>query len=296
VTTGDQAAEVRARLALAGEAASRLRKAHASPPVRAGQVFNGGAMPASLPGRFLVHPVTLSGAEVEGGAVTVTASSPRSVVTVFGPGTPPAVGDVLIANRARGWVAEDGGGGGGSGVTNPCHCTWPRVLSYRGSVAQSAAGFYFINQATNAPEPVYTIAYGARPAEIPKELQLLYFNYPGGVNDPYYVTMPDVSWFSTPIPGLSFGSPCNIYFYLWFAQCQAHVMVIDAPYNGAVVPDGTKGAGNLVQLYQQTSCTPFQMKANFIAPVSISGTHGADDINPDTGGGGGMYTNARVGL
>lgn len=181
-----------------------------------------------------------------------------------------------------------------SPVVNGCNCTWPRVISYRGSVSQAAASFYFNNVPNSGfPEPIYTLTYGPLPADIPQNLQLLWFNYPSGVADPYYITMPANAWFSPPIPTLVAGSPTNVYFYMWVKNCTSNVMVIDAPYGVDVVPAGTRGAGNNVFAYLLSSCNPF--KSAGVLPT-VFGTHGSDDVIPDITGAAGFYSNPRIGL
>lgn len=167
-------------------------------------------------------------------------------------------------------------------------CTYPKVLTYKGSVTQAQSSFYFTNTyGASGPEPLYTLTYGPRPADIPKQLELLYFSAPGGVVAPWYVTMPDNAWFSPAVPAMVFGAATNVYFYLWFQGCNANVMVIDAPYGGSGTHgiDDTKGAGNNVISYGLTKCQPFQMKHNLLTSTpDISGTHGSDDITASPAG------------
>lgn len=181
---------------------------------------------------------------------------------------------------------------------NICDCTWPRVLSYLGNVGQAAATFYFPNTPDGGiPEPVYTLTWGSLPSDIPKELQLLFYNNTGNNPDPWYITMPDEAWFSPPIACHVFGLPTSVYFYMWMESCSAHVLVIDAPYGTNSPPsiDNTKGAGNNVVTYFQTQCDPiFQMKNNLGQPPKIYGSHGGDDIVPIVGGAAGPI-NGRQG-
>jgi hypothetical protein len=248
-------------------------------------------------GKFmLVNPVSVFGTEGEGNTGVTTANTGVTVpVYLVGPGVP-KTGDMLVCRFVDyRWVAERKKVATPPPV-NPCNCTWPRVLTYNGQVGQAQAAFYFVNASYTQPEPSYTLTYGPRPADIPQNLQLYYYNYPGGVRDPYYVTMPDKAWFSAPIAGTLFGNPTSIYFYMWVQQCQSYVMVIDSPYGAASMPDGSKGAGNNIITYVRTSCNPFQMKLNVFAPLALTGTHGSDDIVPDTTGGAGYYFNPRIGL
>jgi hypothetical protein len=248
---------------------------------------------------MMVNPVSVFGAEAEGGAAVTSADTTVEVpVYLVGPGVPRA-GDRLVCRFVDyRWVAERHVP---RGNTNPCRCTWPRVLTYTGGVSQAETGFYFTNVPQSAPEPPYTLTYGPLPADIPKQLQLLYFEAPGGVRDPWFITMPDYAWFSPPVPATVFGFNINVYFYLWMQACQAHVMVIDSPYGGNTYGVGqdsaTKGAGNNVISYIQSQCSPqFQMKADLSLPPQITGTHGSDDIVPGPSASAGMYTNPREGL
>lgn len=173
--------------------------------------------------------------------------------------------------------------------TNPCNCTWPRNLNFYGTVTQSQASFYFDNQYTGpgAPtEPQYDLVWQARPSDIPKNLDILYYASPGA---PPVFVMPDEGWFSSPISGTNFTNPITIYFYMWVQGCTSHVMIINCPYSIGTVPDDSAGAGENIQEYALTSCTPFQMKQG-ASPVLIWGTHGADDIVPDSLGTAGKYT------
>ena len=184
-----------------------------------------------------------------------------------------------------------------NGKTIDPGCGFPRALTYHGTVGQSNAAFYFGNVTAAQPEPTpYTLTWQSRPADIPLDLQLLYYSYPGGVHDPYYITMPDEAWFSAPIPGFIFGQPTTIYFYAWKqASCNLNVMVIDCPYGSTAYGGGPRGAGNGIQQYFLTSCQPFQMKQSTLgsAPVLVSGTHGTDDL---TGANDGAFTDPRIGL
>lgn len=284
----------------------RLRAAGTLPPrfptpgsaVMVGQVVT--AAPAV--GKFLrVNPVNVTGPEAEGGTGVTAAVTAVSVpVYLVGPGVP-KTGDLLVCRFVDyRWVAERSTGTNRD-ARNPCQCTWPRVLTYQGSVRQAQAAFYFINVPAADPETPTTLTYGPRPADIPKDLQLLFFSAPGGVHDPYYVTMPDAAWFSPPIPATVFGASISVYFYLWMGSCKANVMVIDSPYGVNAYGNGqdsaTKGAGNNVFSYVQTACNPqFQMKFELDRPPRITGTHGPDDLVPDVTGSAGGYTNPRIGL
>ena len=99
-----------------------------------GTVYNAGAMPTALPGRFAVHVASASGAESEGAAVAVAATGKNAVMTVIGTKVP-VVGDVLIAKLIGGhWVARRGSSGGGThGFIIPgCPCTnIPGVLNFK---------------------------------------------------------------------------------------------------------------------------------------------------------------------
>jgi hypothetical protein len=261
-----------------------------APAAMVGRVVSAAASIAV--GKFLlVIPVSALGSETEGGTATLTDRSAATVpVYLIGPGLPQP-GDLLVCRYVDfRWVAEKSHGT----RPNPCLTTWPRVLSYSGSVSQSQAGFYFVNYSPTQPEPVYTLTFRSRPADIPKTLRLEYFNQPGGVFPPYIMPMPDSAWFSDRLPVLLFGSPTYCYFYLWMISCHANVMIIDAPYGiygtyGAI----TEGAGNNVHTYIVPPAgvippsSQFQMTEGPFPPRRIWGDHDADDVFPDAQGGAG---------
>lgn len=78
-----------------------------------GRVVDGGSMPTSVPGNFLVTVGTLDGVEAVGQPVGFDASSwDTAVVLVLGPEVP-AAGDLLVADLIQGrWVAQRGGASG----------------------------------------------------------------------------------------------------------------------------------------------------------------------------------------
>lgn len=284
----------------------RLRAAGPLPPRFAspGSAVMVGRVVTAAPavGKFLlVHPVSVSGDEVEA-APGLTGADTTVTVPVYlvGPGVP-ATGDLLVCRFVDyRWVAERSSGANRD-AANPCKCTWPRVLTYLGSVKQAQSAFYFLNIPASEPEPPYTLTYGPRPADVPKNLQLLFFSAPGGVHDPWYVTMPETAWFSPPVPVTIFGVVTHMYFYLWIQSCRASVMVIDAPYGVNAYGNGedsaTKGAGNYVYSYVQSRCMPrFEMSYDLTHPPQITGTHGADDLAPGATASAGVYTNPRIGL
>jgi hypothetical protein len=73
------------------------------------QVYNAGAMPSAPMHYFAVHPVLLSGAELEAGALASSVlSNAQELVLVLGPGAPQA-GDILWAVQVGDrWVAQLG--------------------------------------------------------------------------------------------------------------------------------------------------------------------------------------------
>lgn len=172
--------------------------------------------------------------------------------------------------------------------TNPCNCTWPRALNYLGTVAMSAASFYFDDAYTGpgAPiEPQYDLVWQTRPSDIPAALDIIYFDAPAQT-----FNMPSPGWYSSPIEGTNFGNPITIYFYMWVHNCQSNVMLINAPYSIGTPPADSAGAGDGILGYGLTSCTPFQMKLTGFPDVLIWGDHSSDDIVPDSLGNAGMYT------
>jgi hypothetical protein len=104
--------------------------------VYSGQIFDGGAIPNSVPRMFYTHPFGASATEAAGAVPTVTIGTETVPVLVLGPGVPVA-GDRLIARQVGGtWVAPMMGGYP-SGPSTPCHpCAIPRrdlnlSLTYR---------------------------------------------------------------------------------------------------------------------------------------------------------------------
>jgi hypothetical protein len=83
-----------------------------SPPPRGtprflGRVFDGGAMPSQAGKVFLVNPVQLDGLEAEGSPATFAVDSTRAIPVVLVGGSPPTVGDLLVALAVGGrWVAD----------------------------------------------------------------------------------------------------------------------------------------------------------------------------------------------
>ena len=127
-------------------------------PTMVVSVYNGGAIPASLPAQFLCHPVVMSGAESEGGAVVATAAIPQHmVVTVVGTSAP-SVGDLLLARQIDGrWVAERYGSGATNVVIPGCACSsTPRTLTMTVVVPDATAPL--LNSCT--------IVYGPTPSSL----------------------------------------------------------------------------------------------------------------------------------
>jgi hypothetical protein len=105
------------------------------------QVFDGGAMPSTVPAVYFTHPVLLGGAETEGGSATMTVDTATTVPVIF-LGKVPSVGDNVTAYSASGrWVAELGGSSGGGTIScSPCAMpledltiSWVNLLSGNGS-------------------------------------------------------------------------------------------------------------------------------------------------------------------
>lgn len=105
----------------------RALLARRSPPGSArkivGQVYDGGAMPTTVPAWFFTHPADFACNEVEGGACSPAIDGTNTVpILVLGPDVP-SVGDLLPARMIGGkWVA-------GSGESSPptfccgCNCS-----------------------------------------------------------------------------------------------------------------------------------------------------------------------------
>src|ERR1035437_9900185 len=81
-----------------------------------GQTYSGGAYPTTVPAYYFAHPVTVGGAETEGGAASTAGGGTTKAVWVLGPALPP-LGSFLLAREVGGrWAA----GGSGGGVCAPC--------------------------------------------------------------------------------------------------------------------------------------------------------------------------------
>jgi hypothetical protein len=88
-----------------------------------GSVYNGGAMPRTVPAWFLTNPADFGCDETEGAGCSPRIDTTSTVpVLVLGPKVP-SVGDLLPARMIGGkWVTGSGGGGGGGVIScSPCN-------------------------------------------------------------------------------------------------------------------------------------------------------------------------------
>lgn len=114
---------------------ARLRQLQVTgTPCEVGQVFNGGAIPTTVPAIFYTHPARPAGDQSEGGGASFAVDTSRTrAVAVFGPEVPTA-GDYLTAYLIGGrWCANYGlpSGGGTPPVTIPgCPCETSPVTVY----------------------------------------------------------------------------------------------------------------------------------------------------------------------
>lgn len=186
------------------EALDRARRPDGNPgaPTIFGPVVNGGSMPTTVPGTFLITPSVLTSPLQEGAASTVApVSGNTELVTVLGPGVP-GVGDYLIARLAPGsrWVAD-------YGTTNKkgqcCDCIPATLIldSDLTAVESNTIGLfgYFASDVspiefTWQASPIQTIGldYG---------LNLPYLGYQSSSLE--YLNLPPFGWFSKVIPGHS---------------------------------------------------------------------------------------------
>lgn len=78
-----------------------------NPATRLGKVYNGGSMPGSLPGVFLLHPARPSGNEAEGATPGYDVDTSSSFAATVVGNLVPAAGDLLVARLCSGrWVAQ----------------------------------------------------------------------------------------------------------------------------------------------------------------------------------------------
>ncbi len=107
----DEARLLRHRQKAAADALDRISTEQAQGMARyLGRVYSGGAIPTAMPRVFLTHPLSVSVAESEGAAPTVTPDTSVSVpVVVVGP-TAPVVGDDVLARLIDGvWIGQVAG-------------------------------------------------------------------------------------------------------------------------------------------------------------------------------------------
>jgi len=116
-TDRDRTQDLRGRLdALRGDRAPRL-------VAQVGRVYNAGSMPSSTGKFFALHPVALTGAEAEGGALSQAPALAQDLVYVIGSRVPVAGDGLIYYQVGDRWVAESGKGGTTSFTVNVLGCT-----------------------------------------------------------------------------------------------------------------------------------------------------------------------------
>jgi len=150
--------------------------------VRVGKVLDGGSMPATVPGMFLLKPQRIGGTESEGSALANADDGPPFVALVLGPRVP-AVGDLLVARLVGGrWVAE-----ASQPNVSPCACGLVPVAM------DVLSGYRPPNYAfvLSASRPT-RFTYGARPAGMPATVNA----YSTPTNTYTVASTPAFSWYS----------------------------------------------------------------------------------------------------
>lgn len=128
----DESRELRGRLADIEERAARLLAADLPQSYFvAGQVYNAGSIPTTVPAFYATHPVEIAPATTEGGTATSSVDTTRTVlIRAIGPAVP-VVGDYLLGQdvpwRFEAWRGTGGGGGPPSGWCS-CSGTPPGTL------------------------------------------------------------------------------------------------------------------------------------------------------------------------
>lgn len=200
--------------------------------VRVGKVIDGGAMPASAPGMFLLKPQQIGGTESEGSALANSDDGPPFVALVLGPRVP-AVGDLLVARLIGGrWVAE-------SSLPNasPCPCGYvPATMD----VLSGYASPWYASTVTSYPKPTQ-FTYGPRPADLDAVVD--YYQTPS--NSHTTLTLPNFSWYSDRYSW----SGHDTYSQLSFFSCVATIrQIYKWPVPGVTLPglDWTTNDATLV--------------------------------------------------
>lgn len=145
--TPDPTRILRDRLDAAALAADRLDAGRApGTPRQMVSVYDGGAIPTTVPKVFLTHPASLDAPEAANSAYTAAVDASTTLpVVVLGPGVPKA-GDLLVATAVGGrWVAGmKGTTGPASTPCGPCALphkdltlSWTNVLIGPGSLTMT---------------------------------------------------------------------------------------------------------------------------------------------------------------
>lgn len=213
-----------------------------------------------------VYPTTGGGWAVDSTLPTLTCYEDNGATGLSGKVVKirPAIGEYRFRfNR--------GGGSGGSGGGNPCNCTIPATLT----ITNFAAGDYFTIPNVNTVPPgsigPWTATWGAAPSGMPLRLYDLDSGYLQSVSDP--------AWYSAAIPATYGSINVSLYIVLGLGACAGRIMsVVDL---GAGV-NPWFACSTTLRTFTKTTCTPFVYSGS--GSLSITGTHGAGDITPDSSG------------
>lgn len=174
------------------------------------------------------------------------------------------------------------------GATNPCSCTYPKTVHLTFFSASGPGSPiiwpYGLGSIPPDPTPNCDLVWGTRPTAFPAAMNAKCFN---GTTTPIY-TLPAEGWWGPPITG-RVGRTMYLYGYV--------VSCIFTPGIVALKPDFDSDwhfAPNLGHgAPQHVTCTPFYGEnAHVSGPTywQYTGTHGSDDIVPDSVGSAGAYT------
>jgi len=211
----------------------RRPKRDCGTPAILGQIYNGGAMPSSLPGRFATHPTILLGAETEGSTPTYSVDTTRTIFFTVVGSTVPIVGDVLMGKLIDGrWCAKRGGGSSGGPHTLPgCPCT----------VVPDTLFMHVATQPTNGTESVVfpcTLTFQPTPSDIP------------GVT-------PNPSWYSDG----PYTSTNGNYIVRYRFGCSLGLYFVDAWTTTSSPLGGAFSIASWAVGFTGNQCSPFEMGA-----------------------------------
>lgn len=128
-------------------------------PYFVGRVFAIQSVPTSVDEYFAVHPVSVLGAETEGGPGTLVVNTSAIVlVYVIGPTVPQAGDDLICRFVGNRWISDKSEGSSGIRIAIPgCLCLSTPVLLHVNSSKPNSNDGMFQN---------CTIAYGPTPADL----------------------------------------------------------------------------------------------------------------------------------